>query len=69
MSNSDILAEGSKMSLDMSRSAKELRFLAAWYRDYAERAGNPVIWASRLTTAEQLEQEASALEEARPTPE
>jgi hypothetical protein len=52
------------MSLDISRSATELRFLAAWYRDYAERAGNPMIWASRLSQAEQLEREAADLEEA-----
>jgi hypothetical protein len=25
-----------------------LRKLAAWYREFAERAGNPVIWEMRL---------------------
>jgi hypothetical protein len=42
--------------------ADELRELAVWYREQAERAGNPVIWDSRLTTAEKLEEEAALLE-------
>ncbi len=37
--------------------ADELRKLAAWYRKFAERAGNPVIWEMRLRTAEKLEAE------------
>ena len=45
-----------------NRAWTELRALAAWYRDYAETAGNPAIWASRVTTAEELEREAAALE-------
>jgi hypothetical protein len=57
------------MSRDISRSATELRSLAAWYRNYAERAGNPMIWASRLTTAEDLEREAAALQQAQSAPE
>jgi len=32
---------------DPDRSAVELRALAAWYREYAELAGNPSIWLSR----------------------
>jgi hypothetical protein len=32
-----------------------LRDLAAWYREFAERAGNPAIWDARLRTAENLE--------------
>ena len=56
------------MPRDIRRSAEELRSLAAWYRDYAELAGNPAIWASRLTTAEDLEREASASEAAQPAP-
>jgi hypothetical protein len=35
----------------------ELRKLAAWYREFAERAGNPTIWEARLRTAEELEAE------------
>ena len=31
--------------------ADELRKLAAWYREFAERAGNPTIWEMRLRTA------------------
>jgi hypothetical protein len=42
---------------------RELRKLAAWYREFAERAGNPAIWEARLKTAEALEGEASRLEE------
>jgi hypothetical protein len=40
----------------------KLRKLAAWYRELAERAGNPSIWHGRLTTAEELEREADRLE-------
>ena len=40
----------------------ELRKLAAWYREFAERAGNPAIWEARLKTAKSLEREASRLE-------
>jgi hypothetical protein len=39
----------------------ELRSLAAWYREFAERAGNPVIWEARLRTAEELTAEADRL--------
>jgi hypothetical protein len=39
-----------------------LRTLAAWYRDYAERAGSTLVWDYRLSTAEDLERQASALE-------
>ena len=41
----------------------ELRKLAGWYREFAERAGNPVIWEARLMTARELEREANRLEE------
>jgi hypothetical protein len=40
----------------------ELRRLAAWYRDFAERTENPVIWEGRLRTAEELVAEAERLE-------
>jgi hypothetical protein len=36
----------------------ELRKRAEWYREFAERAGNPWIWEARLKTAEKLEAEA-----------
>ena len=36
----------------------KLRELAAWYRDFAERAGSPWIWEARLRTAEDLEAQA-----------
>ena len=41
---------------------RELRELAGWYREFAERAGNPAIWHARLVTAENLEREAERLE-------
>jgi hypothetical protein len=47
------------------RPAAELRALAAWYREYAELAGNPSIWLGRLSTAEELERQASAAEGAK----
>jgi hypothetical protein len=40
----------------------ELRKLAAWYREFAERAGDPGIWERRLRRAEELEAEAARLE-------
>ena len=45
--------------------ANKLRDLAALYREFAERAGNPVIWDARLRTAEELEKEAGLLEHRR----
>jgi hypothetical protein len=42
----------------MADGAK-LRELAAWYREFAERAGNPAIWDLRLRTAQDLEAEAN----------
>jgi hypothetical protein len=41
---------------------RRLRELAAWYREFAERADNPTIWEARLRTAEDLEAEAERLE-------
>jgi hypothetical protein len=41
---------------------RELRKLADWYREFAERAGNPAIWEARLRTAGDLEREADRLE-------
>jgi hypothetical protein len=43
------------------REAEKLRELAAWYREFAERAGNPSIWESRLRMAEDLEREAAQM--------
>jgi hypothetical protein len=42
--------------------SEELRKRAAWYREIAERAGNPTIWAMRLRPAEKLEAEANRVE-------
>lgn len=41
---------------------QKLRELAAWYREFAEKTGNPAIWESRLRMAEDLEREATELE-------
>ena len=45
--------------------AQKLRDLAAWYRQFAERAGNPAIWEARMRTAEDLEKKAASLAERR----
>ena len=47
----------------ITSDAKKLRDLASWYRQFAERAGNPTILESRLRMAEDLEQEANEIEE------
>jgi hypothetical protein len=43
--------------------ARMLRRLAVWYRAFALRAANPIIWESRLLTAEDLDAEARRLEQ------
>ncbi len=53
----DLIQEVSKLA-----APKKLRGLAAWYRRFAERAENPVIWEARLQTAEELEAEADRIE-------
>jgi hypothetical protein len=40
----------------------KLRELASWYREFAERAGNPTIWEGRLRMAEDLDREAERIE-------
>jgi putative MATE family efflux protein len=44
------------------RDVERLRDLAAWYREFMRRAGNPTIWESRLRMAEELDKEADRLE-------
>jgi hypothetical protein len=44
------------------KPSQELRDLAAWYREFAEKAGNPWIWDARLRTADKLEEEAARIE-------
>ena len=41
---------------------QKLRELAAWYREFAEKTGNPSIWEARLRMAEDLEHEATLIE-------
>jgi hypothetical protein len=43
---------------------EKLRARAGWYREFAERAGNPDVWEARLRTAEDLEAEAERVEAA-----
>ncbi len=47
---------------DAIASPQKLRDLAIWYREFAERTHNPVIWEARLRTAEELEVDAQVLE-------
>ncbi len=42
---------------------RKLRELAAWYREFAEKAANPSIWEARLLMAEDLEREAARAEQ------
>jgi hypothetical protein len=59
-----------RQAIDVSSPATEqalsvppkLRELAAWYRELAERAGNPAIWEARLRTADDLDLEAERIE-------
>lgn len=53
---------------DGATTARKLRELADWYRGFAERAGNPAIWDARLRTAEDLDAEASRIEQRVATP-
>lgn len=48
---------------DPSTRVPRLRELATWYRMLAERAGDPAIWDARLRTAEDMEAEASRIEQ------
>jgi hypothetical protein len=47
---------------DAAASPQDLRALAVWYREFAERTQNPTIWEARIRTAEELELNAQALE-------
>jgi hypothetical protein len=40
----------------------KLRQLAAWYREFAERAGSPWIWEAWLRRAKDLETKADRVE-------
>lgn len=46
----------------VTSSAERLRELAAWYREFAERTANPIIWEARIRMAEDLEAEAKRKE-------
>jgi hypothetical protein len=47
---------------DAAASPQDLRALAVWYREFAERTQNPTISEARIRTAEALEMNAQALE-------
>jgi hypothetical protein len=49
----------------MPADPSKLCELASWYREFAERTGNPTIWEGRLHTAEDLDAEADAIDRAR----
>ncbi len=53
-----------KGDTDTLASPRELRALAVWYREFAERTQNAAIWEARIRTAEELEMNAQALESA-----
>lgn len=40
----------------------KLRELASWYREFAERAGDPVIWERRIRVADALDADAERIE-------
>jgi hypothetical protein len=44
-------------------NSSKLRELASWYRNFAERTANPMIWEARVHTAEDLEAEADRIDE------
>ena len=46
----------------MQTGTSKLRALASWYRDFAEKAGNPAIWEAQLRTADKPEAEAELAE-------
>ena len=46
----------------MDTDPSKLRELASWYREFAEQAGNPLIWEARRRTAQDLEAEADHIE-------
>jgi hypothetical protein len=46
-----------------SATARRLRELAIWYRAFAEQASNPAVWEARLLTAEDLDAEATRIEQ------
>lgn len=46
----------------MQDDPNRLRELARWYREFAEKAGSPVIWDFRLRRADSLDAEAERIE-------
>ena len=44
-------------------NSSKLRELASWYRNFAERTANQMIWEARVHTAEDLEAEADRIDE------
>jgi hypothetical protein len=65
MPNSILPTVAAKNEID-TRDPDKLRKLASWYREFAERAGSPVIWEGRLRMAGDLEAEADRMERTPP---
>jgi hypothetical protein len=61
-SGGDAVSSMAKLEAVEMTTAEKLRELAVWYREFAERAGNPMIWEARLRTAEDLEAEAGRVD-------
>ena len=51
------------MTPEIGDDPSTLRKLALWYREFAERAGNPAVWEARLRTAEDLDAQAERVEQ------
>lgn len=47
------------------KQPQQLRELAAWHREFAERAGSSVIWDGRLRLADECDAEADRIERRR----
>jgi hypothetical protein len=61
--DADHQADGRLRGDPVRHNPTKLRELAAWYREFAERAGNPTIWEARLRMAEELDAEADQIDQ------
>ena len=48
--------------VNRTENAAYLRELAVWYKAFAEKTDNPVIWECRIATAEDLERRAMEIQ-------
>jgi hypothetical protein len=49
------------VSENRTENTEYLLALAAWHREFAEKAANPIIWECRIATAEDLERRAAEI--------